>query len=85
MAFVKGHKKIGGKKKGSTNVKSVAIKEAFQLAFEGLGGAKGLMEWGKINKTEFYKLASKLIPVDVTSGGKTIYEITFGKNDTKED
>lgn len=51
-----------GRTKGVQNRLSVAAKEAFQLAFDDMGGPAALAIWGKSNKTEFYKLFSKLIP-----------------------
>lgn len=65
-------KKTGGRKKGSLNRVTVVAKEAFTLAFQGMGGVPALKKWGHENQTEFYKLYSKLIPVDVTSGGESI-------------
>lgn len=65
-------KKTGGRKKGSLNRVTVAAKEAFTLAFQGMGGVPGLRKWGSENQTEFYKLYSKLIPVDVTSAGEQL-------------
>lgn len=54
-----------GRVAGSPNKFTKSVKEAFAEAFEKLGGAQALMAWGKDNPTEFYKLASKLIPAEV--------------------
>lgn len=54
-----------GRKKGTPNKITVMCKEAFAYAFEGLGGVPALIRWGKTHKTEFYKLYSRLIPVEV--------------------
>lgn len=62
-------KKTGGRKKGTPNKVTVVAKEAFALAFQGMGGVPALQQWGNQNPTEFYKLYSRLIPVDVTTGG----------------
>lgn len=59
--------KTGGRKPGSLNKTTVAAKEAFQLAFEGIGGAQAFADWAKENQTDFYKLYSKLIPTDVNA------------------
>lgn len=74
MAFSKGTPKPqnSGRKKGVTNKVNVLAREAFQLAFEGLGGVPNLMKWAQANSTEFYKLYGRLIPVDTTSGGDKI-------------
>jgi hypothetical protein len=82
--FKKGETKPekSGRKKGVQNKLTQSAKQAFQFAFDELGGAKGLAQWGKKNKDEFYKLYSKLIPVDVTTNGKSIiYEIVIGKKE----
>jgi hypothetical protein len=53
-----------GRPKGSANKMTRAAKEAFGLAFEELGGVGGLTEWGRRNRTEFYKLFARLIPAE---------------------
>lgn len=53
-----------GRPKGSKNKASVAAKQAFQEAFDGLGGVEALKTWALDNPTDFFKLFSKLIPVD---------------------
>ena len=58
-------KKFGGRKKGTPNKVTASIKEAFKEAFDELGGAQALVTWGQANQTEFYKLASKLIPTEI--------------------
>lgn len=65
----KGTPKTGGRKPGTPNKLTVAAKEAFQLAFEGVGGVDGLIKWAQHNPDEFYKLYARLIPVDVKHGG----------------
>lgn len=51
-----------GRKKGSKNKLTRSAKEAFEMAFQGLGGAEALTEWARTNQTEFYKLYARLIP-----------------------
>ena len=58
-----------GRKPGSKNKHTTAIREAFVAAFEELGGVEALVEWGRANQTDFYKLASKLIPTEITGAG----------------
>jgi hypothetical protein len=38
-------------------------KEAFELAFEELGGVEQLTAWGRSLRGEFYKLFARLIPI----------------------
>lgn len=67
MAFKKGEKRPegAGRKKGSANKTTVKVREAMELAFEGIGGVPALIEWAEDNQTEFYKLFVKLLPVQV--------------------
>jgi hypothetical protein len=53
------------KKKGTLNKTTRAAKEAFELAFAGLGGVPGLIAWAKKNRGEFYKLYARLIPANL--------------------
>lgn len=72
VPFAKGNK---GRPVGAVNKLTKSAKEAFQLAFDDLGGWEGLAKWAKSdpdNQKVFYSLYSKLIPTDVTSNGQTI-------------
>lgn len=63
------------KPKGAKAKVTVSMRQAWMDAFEGLGGVEALIEWGTDpkNRTAFYTLASKLIPVDIMSSeGLTI-------------
>lgn len=65
-----------GRPKGVPNKFTLSAKEAFQLAFDRLGGAEGMVAWATSdpeNLKTFYSLYSKLIPVDVQA---KIEEIT---------
>jgi hypothetical protein len=57
----------GGRQKGTPNKATVAVKEALQAAFDGLGGASRLQTWAEDNQTEFYKLWVKMLPQDVNA------------------
>lgn len=72
--------KAGGRQKGSLNKTTVAARTAFQMAFDGVGGADALIAWAKENPTDFYKLYSKLIPQDVNAnvGGDISIQIVSG-------
>ena len=64
-------KKTGGRTSGTPNRLTKSAREAFQLAFDGIGGAGRLTEWAKVNPTEFFKLYARLIPVEhVGEGGE---------------
>ena len=55
----------GGRKKGTPNKSTAAVKAALVDAFDQLGGVGSLVKWGKKNPTEFYKLWSKLLPTEI--------------------
>jgi len=71
-------RKFGGRQKGTPNKTTRQVKEALIEAFERLGGIDSLVEWGKDNREEFYKLWVKVLPaqlndtVEVTDKKKTI-------------
>jgi hypothetical protein len=77
MPFKKGTPKPlkSGRKKGTPNRITRTAKEAYAFAFDELGGAERLRDWAEStpeNLREFYRIHSKLIPIDVTSGDKPI-------------
>ncbi len=69
MAAKKGHKKTGGRVKGTPNQFTKTVKEVFTTVFNELQVNKtaNLKEWAKKNTTDFYKLSAKLIPTDLTA------------------
>ena len=67
MAFQKGNPKIGGRQAGTPNKTTIAAKEAFQLAFDKIGGADGLADWASNNQGDFYRLYGRLIPVEANA------------------
>lgn len=69
MAAIKGQPRPpgAGRKAGTPNRATASIKGAFVEAFDKLGGVPALVAWGKDNPTDFYKLVSRLIPVEVQS------------------
>jgi len=63
----KGHANLrvgGGRTKGVPNKITRSAKEAYALAFDGLGGAAALQQWARENLGEFYKLHARLIPTE---------------------
>jgi hypothetical protein len=68
-------KKYGGRTKGTPNKTTREVREWFNLVFRLLQKDPNvnLLEWAKANPTEFYKLAARLIPTQVTGAeGKAI-------------
>lgn len=66
-----------GRPKGVPNKTTRAAKEAFALAFEGIGGVSALKAWAEENPGEFFKLYAKLIPLDVTTNGKELRALSW--------
>lgn len=72
--FKKGHEKLGGRKEGSKNKVPTILKEAIMMAMhlegsdgKGADGVVGALRkaW-KTERKEFLKLASKLLPYQLT-------------------
>jgi hypothetical protein len=63
--------KTGGRVAGTPNKATATAKQAFQLAFDEIGGPQALAVWAAENQTDFYKLFSKLIPQDVNANIST--------------
>jgi len=64
-------KKTGGRVAGTPNKATASIKAAMLSVYEGLQAKHEnphghFLEWAESNPTEFYKLASKLLPLQVT-------------------
>jgi hypothetical protein len=53
-----------GKPPGTRNRLTMAARQAFQAAFDNVGGVHRLTLWASENPGEFYKLYARLIPQD---------------------
>jgi hypothetical protein len=62
-------RKTGGRGKGTPNTTTRTVREQLTQAFDLLqqDETANLLSWAKRNPTEFYKLAAKLIPIQVGS------------------
>lgn len=74
MPFEKGKPKTGGRLPGVSNKFSGAFREAVQIVYNRLGGHTAFLEWARENQTEYYRIASRLIPGEMQedNGGKHI-------------
>lgn len=70
MPFEKGKPKTGGRLPGTPNRFTGTFREAVQAVYDGLGGHAGFLEWAKKNRSEYYRIASRLIPTEMREGGK---------------
>lgn len=77
----------GGSRKGVPNKLTRSVKEAFEIAFNSMQEEKGvnLLEWGKGNPTEFYKISARLIPETLTGRvTHTLESLVAGGNDGED-
>ena len=84
MKFELGRAKTGGRQTGTPNGLTGAFKEAVRIVYGGLGGHTNFLVWARDNQTEFYKIASRLIPGEMQEGGRgeTINVIIEGPRGT---
>lgn len=54
-----------GRKPGSVNKTTAAVKEALMLAFDDIGGVNALAAWAKENQDKFYPIWAKLLPQEI--------------------
>ena len=72
--FVKGMKKVGGRKPGVPNLATRAVREMISAAAAGLGGTARLIEWAKeseLNERLFWTtIWPRLLPLQVQGTGE---------------
>jgi hypothetical protein len=65
-SFVKNDPRFKKRKKRSQNKLTTSFKELVQETYEALEeSGHGMEEWATQNKTEFYRIAAKLIPTQI--------------------
>ncbi len=79
----KGYKKTGGRQKGVENHSTRSVKEALLKAYGAIGDDQAFAEWAIENRTEFYKLWSKIMPTEVNATGEMVMRFApaFGRNE----
>lgn len=68
MPFERGKPKTGGRLPGVSNKFTGAFKEAVQIVYQRLGGHAAFLEWARENRTEYYRIAARLIPGEAREG-----------------
>ena len=68
MPFEQGKPKTGGRLPGVSNRFTGAFREAVQIVYTHLGGHTAFLEWARENRTEYYRIASRLIPGEMQEG-----------------
>ena len=83
--FKKGGEKPenSGRTKGVKNKRTMAVAEALQAAFDGIGGVEALIKYAKTDTEGFYRLWVKMLPqqikADVTLNAPLIEIIQDGR------
>jgi len=72
-----GKRPNAGRPKGSPNKLSGTVKDNVIAVFDAIGGVQHMTTWAMDNSTEFYRLYSKLMPLQLT--GDPENPITFQK------
>lgn len=80
MPFEKGNKLSPGRTKGVVNKSTKAFKDLIVETFKSLEEKKGygLLLWATNNQTEFYKIACKLLPLQITGeNGSALFTLNI--------
>jgi hypothetical protein len=64
--------KTGGRQVGTPNKVTAIFKDAVRIVYEDIGGNTAFAAWAKENPTEFYRIASRLIPTEMATQGTSI-------------
>lgn len=67
MSFQPGKPKTGGRQRGTPNQLTGAFRAAVLHVYKGLGGHAAFLAWARENPTEYYRIAARLIPVELRS------------------
>ena len=67
MPFQPGKPKTGGRQRGTPNQVTGAFREAVLHVYKRLGGHAAFLAWARENPTEYYRIAARLIPVELRS------------------
>ena len=76
--------KTGGRVAGTPNKATATMKAAIQAVYDKLQAAAGgdhahFLEWAQEEPTEFYKIASKLLPIQMTREDGGALQIPINK------
>lgn len=58
--------KTGGRKAGTPNKITTHFKDAVRTVYEDIGGHAAFAEWARENRSDFYRIAARLIPTETT-------------------
>ncbi|MHB8455358.1 MAG: hypothetical protein ACYDDO_11840 [Acidiferrobacterales bacterium] len=61
-------RKTGGRTSGTPNKLSTNTRENIVEVFTKMGGVEGMAQWASENKSQFYTIYAKLLPIDTRIG-----------------
>jgi hypothetical protein len=79
--ITKGHKKIGGRVKGTPNKITAELKDMILQALDEAGGVEYLVSCAKKNPQAFLTLVGKVLPLQVTGKDGQDLKLTWVIND----
>jgi hypothetical protein len=62
-------RKTGGRRPGSQNKVTRTFKDMVVQCLQDIGGRPAFAAWATKNRTDFYKIAARLIPTELTTDG----------------
>ena len=65
MAFAKGHAKLGGRRRGTPNTHTAALKDAIFAAFDAVGGHNYLVTIAREDPRTFCSLLGRVLPSEL--------------------
>lgn len=82
MPFQPGKPKTGGRQRGTPNQLTGAFREAVLHVYKGLGGHAAFLEWARENPTEYYRIAARLIPVELRHEEDRVINVIINRSPT---
>lgn len=80
MSFQPGKRKSGGRLRGTPNRLTGAFREAVLHVYNSLGGHNAFLEWARENPSEYYRIAARLIPVELRSGEDRVINVIIDRS-----
>lgn len=83
MPFQKGHQKTGGRQKGSENLITKTVKETVLSVFNDIQSdpKNNLLAFAQKYPRDFYQIAARLIPTEITGELKQRFVVSVKKAD----
>ncbi len=61
--------RTGGRQRGTPNKITTVFKDAVRIVYDDIGGHAAFAAWARENPGEFFKIAARLIPTEITTPG----------------